>query len=321
MPCASPRATLPNAALVLGGSLPTPAHRRGTTSTTTPLCPLRATCTLPAQSQDVPEGRPQPVFVRRNTRPEPAVTVRYPPAAGDNRPFCRGTTNSTGPCATSRRRLTSPLPSVGVAVLKPPNSDLRRVSSVPFVRSGTSCVVNPRGPASHCLASVLPRTAVGGGNGVNAVGAEGCGMSSGTKCSPPPPQQTATPPGRSLRDQIFFFLLRTAPRDHQPPTANSHQPPTATNRQPPTATNRQPPTAANRQRRPTANCQPLPTATNHQSPITNRRQPPPTATNRHQPPITNHQPPPTTTNRHQPPVADRQPPTANRQPPTATNHG
>ena len=37
-----------------------------------------------------------------------------------------------------------------------------------------------------------------------------------------------------------FLLLRTAPRDHQPPTAT---PP----RQPPTATNRQPPTA-NRQR-------------------------------------------------------------------------
>ena len=146
-------------------------------------------------------------------------------------------------------------------------------------------------------------------------------------------------PGRSLRDQIFFFLLRTALKDRPkgPPTAN---------RQPP-------PTAANRQRRPTANCQPLPTATNHQSPTTNRRQPPPTATNRqlptanrqpptatnrrqppaatnrqlpttanrHQPPITNHQPPPTTTNRHQPPVANRQPPTANcRQPPTANRH-
>ena len=100
-----------------------------------------------------------------------------------------------------------------------------------------------------------------------------------------------------LKGPDFFFLLRTAPRDHQPPTPNSHQPPTATNRQPPTATNRQPPTAAN-WRRPTANCQPLPTATNHQSPTTNRRQPPPTATNR-QLPTANHQPPPTA-NRHQP---------------------
>ena len=84
----------------------------------------------------------------------------------------------------------------------------------------------------------------------------------------------------------------TAPRDHQPPTANSHQPPTVTNRQPPTATNRQPPTAAIRQRRPTANCQPMPTAANHQSPTTNRRQPPPTATNR-QLPTADRQPPPT----------------------------
>ena len=98
--------------------------------------------------------------------------------------------------------------------------------------------------------------------------------------------------GRCLRDQIFFFLLRTALKDHPkgPPTANSHQPPTATSRQPPTATNRrQPPTVTNRQL--------------------------PTTANRHQPPITNHQPPPTTTNRHQPPVANCQPPTANRQPP------
>ena len=85
-----------------------------------------------------------------------------------------------------------------------------------------------------------------------------------------------------------FFLLRTAPRDHQPPTTNRHQPPTATNRQPLTA--------ANRQQRPTANRQPP----NHCQP----------------PPITNHQPPPTTTNR-QLPTANRQhqPPTANRQPP------
>ena len=59
--------------------------------------------------------------------------------------------------------------------------------------------------------------------------------------------------GRSSRHH--FFLLRTAPRDHQPPTA------------------------ANRQRRPTANRQPQPTTTNRQLPTANRRQPPPTATN------------------------------------------
>ena len=103
-------------------------------------------------------------------------------------------------------------------------------------------------------------------------------------------------PRAVLKGPDFFFLLRTAPRDHQPPTANRHQPPTATNRQPPTATNRQPPTAANRQRRPTANCQPPPT-TNHQ---------PPTATNR-QLPTANRQPPPTA-NRQPPPTANRQPP-------------
>ena len=99
----------------------------------------------------------------------------------------------------------------------------------------------------------------------------------------------ASPSGRSLRDQIFF-LLRTALKDHQPPTANSHQPPTA-NRQPPTASHQPPPTASG---------QPLPTATNHQSPTTNRRQAPPTATNRHQPPVANCQPPT---------AANRQPPT------------
>ena len=75
-------------------------------------------------------------------------------------------------------------------------------------------------------------------------------------------------------------ILRTAPRDHQPPTTNRHQPPTATYRQPPAATNRQPPTTANR----------------------------------HQPAIPNHQLPPTTINHHQPPsTVSRQPPTANRQ--------
>ena len=46
---------------------------------------------------------------------------------------------------------------------------------------------------------------------------------------------------RGVLKGLDFFLLRTAPRDHQPPTTNRHQPPTATNHQPPTA-NRQPPT-------------------------------------------------------------------------------
>ena len=81
---------------------------------------------------------------------------------------------------------------------------------------------------------------------------------------------------RGVLRELDFFLLRTAPRDRQPPTA----------------TNRQPPTDANCQRRPNANCQPLPTATNHQSPTTNRHQPPPTATNR-QLPAANRQLPPT----------------------------
>ena len=108
-------------------------------------------------------------------------------------------------------------------------------------------------------------------------------------------------PGGSLRDEIFFFLLRTALKDRPkgPPTANRQLPSTANRHQPPT-TNRQPPTAANRQRRPTANCQPLPTASNHQPPATNRRQPPPTATNC-QLPTANRQPPPTA-NRQLPPT-------------------
>ena len=77
-----------------------------------------------------------------------------------------------------------------------------------------------------------------------------------------------------------FFFCWTAPRDHQPPTADCHQPPTSNCCQPLAATNRQPPMTANR----------------------------------HQPPIPNHQLPPTTINRHQPPsTASRQPPTANRQ--------
>ena len=82
--------------------------------------------------------------------------------------------------------------------------------------------------------------------------------------------------GRVLRE-LDFFLLRTAPRDHQPPTAIRHQLPTASGDQPPTANHCRPP--------PTTNPQP-PTAANH------------------------HQPPPTATN-HQLPNANRQPPTAN----------
>ena len=103
-----------------------------------------------------------------------------------------------------------------------------------------------------------------------------------------------------LKEPDFFFVfgppLRTAPRDHQPPTANSHQPPTANRHQPPTTDRHQLP--PKHQRRPTANRQPLPTATNHQSPTTNRRQQPPTATNRQLP----------TANRQSPPTANRQPP-------------
>ena len=80
-------------------------------------------------------------------------------------------------------------------------------------------------------------------------------------------------PGRSLRDGIFFFLLRTA--NHQPP-------PTTNRRQPPAATNRQLPTTANRQQPPTTNHHQPPTAANH-------HQLPPTTSC--QPPATNHQPP------------------------------
>ena len=102
--------------------------------------------------------------------------------------------------------------------------------------------------------------------------------------------------GGSLRDQIFFFLLRTALKDRPkgPPTANRQLPSTANRHQPPT-TNRHQPPATNRHR--------PPAATNRQLPTT---------ANRLQPPTANHQPPPT---------ASCQLPTANRQPPTATNHG
>ena len=51
-------------------------------------------------------------------------------------------------------------------------------------------------------------------------------------------------------DYLLFcegLPLMTAPRDHQPPTANCCQPSPTANRQPPTPTNRQPPSAANGQ--------------------------------------------------------------------------
>ena len=77
----------------------------------------------------------------------------------------------------------------------------------------------------------------------------------------------ASDQGGPLGTRSCFFCegppLRTASRDHQPPTTNRHQPPTA-----------------NCKRRPIANRHPLPTDTNPQSPTTNRRQPhqlPPTA--------------------------------------------
>ena len=136
--------------------------------------------------------------------------------------------------------------------------------------------------------------------------------------------------GGSLRNPIFY-LLRTAPKGHQPPTANRHQPPNATNCQmPPTGNRHQPPNATNCQPPPTAKCHQPATATNRQMPPTANRHQPPNATNRQPPPtsnrqpptptnhqysmLANHQPPPTATNGHQPP-------TANRQPPIATNHG
>ena len=93
----------------------------------------------------------------------------------------------------------------------------------------------------------------------------------------------ATPrAGLSLRDQIFFFLLRTAPMDRPkgPPTASRQLPPTANRHQPQTATNRQPSTAANRQQPPIPNCQLPPTAANRcQPPPANHSCQPPIATN------------------------------------------
>ena len=100
-------------------------------------------------------------------------------------------------------------------------------------------------------------------------------------------------PGRSLRDQFFFFAKD---RPKGPPTANRQLPSTANRHQPPTTNGHQPPPTASGDQPPTANhCQPPPT-TNHQ---------PPTAANHHQPP----------------PTASCQLPTANRrQLPTANRH-
>ena len=55
-----------------------------------------------------------------------------------------------------------------------------------------------------------------------------------------------------IKNPNFFFLLRTAPEDHQPPTA-SRQPPTANRHQPLAANRHPPPIATNRQLPPTAN--------------------------------------------------------------------
>ena len=107
------------------------------------------------------------------------------------------------------------------------------------------------------------------------------------------------PSGRSLRDQIFFFLLRTALKDRPkgPPTAN-----------------RQLPSTANHQPQPTASHQPLPTASGDQPPTANHCQPPPTTN--HQPPTAaNHHLPPPTPSCQLPTVNRRQPPTANRHQP------
>ena len=52
--------------------------------------------------------------------------------------------------------------------------------------------------------------------------------------------------GLFFKNQIIFFLSRTAPREHPPPTVANHHQPSTTNHQPPTA-NHQPPTATNRQ--------------------------------------------------------------------------
>ena len=104
--------------------------------------------------------------------------------------------------------------------------------------------------------------------------------------------------GVSLRDEIFFFLLRTALKDRPkgPPTANRQLPSTANRHQPPTTKCHQPPPTASGDQPPTANHCQLPPTTNRQ---------PPTAANHHQPP----------------PTASCQLPTANRrQPPTANCH-
>ena len=44
---------------------------------------------------------------------------------------------------------------------------------------------------------------------------------------------------RAVLRNSFFFLVRTAPKDHQPPAANRHQPPAANRHQPPTGNRHQ----------------------------------------------------------------------------------
>ena len=62
-----------------------------------------------------------------------------------------------------------------------------------------------------------------------------------------PPQ---TPKGQGCPYEPQNFLLRAAPKDHQPPTANRQRP--TVHGQPPPTANHQPPLATNRHPRPTA---------------------------------------------------------------------
>ena len=61
---------------------------------------------------------------------------------------------------------------------------------------------------------------------------------------------------KAVLKNLNVFLLRTNPKNRQPPTANCHQPPTDTRQMPPT-TDYQPPSATNHHQPPTANRQPL----------------------------------------------------------------
>ena len=71
----------------------------------------------------------------------------------------------------------------------------------------------------------------------------------------PWPVQSGYSTGRSLRNQIFFILLRTALKDRPkgPPIANRQLPPTANRHQPPTSNRLQPPPTASGDQPPTAN--------------------------------------------------------------------